>query len=219
MYHYEYVARKEAKPYRDEFLGIIHETQDVLRDYFTFKYRFIGSSARNMITYDSETTKGFDFDVDLYVNDPEQNRSPEDIKKLLMIAINQVALKRGYSYCENSTRVITLKKIVCDPFPRVDYSCDFAVMRDYTDNRGKKHRQYIHFQKNQNRYFWNEQTKGYDLEEKEEWIKNQKLWNEMLDLYLWKKNNNVGLKKKSRSLYAETINEIYKKNFHNQERK
>lgn len=209
MYHYEYVTRKEANPYRDEFVDVIHEVQDVLRDNFTFNYRFIGSSSRNMITYDSKTNRGFDFDVNLYVNDPEQNWSPKEIKLLLMRSIDLAARKRGFYPCENSTRVITLKKISFDPFARIEYSCDFAIMRDCIDNKGRKHQQYIHFQKSQNRFLWNEQQKGYDLEAKEEWIKKQNLWDEVLELYLWKKNNNVGLKKKSRSLYAETINEIY----------
>ena len=59
MYHYEYVTRNEAKPYRDEFENIIHEVQDLLRDEFTFSYDFIGSSSRNMITFDP-TTKNDD---------------------------------------------------------------------------------------------------------------------------------------------------------------
>lgn len=211
MYHYEYVTRKEAMPYRDEFLEIIHAVQDVLREDFTFKYRFVGSSSRNMITFDPTTNRGFDFDVNLYVNDPEEDYSPETIKSLLMRAIDQVAWMRGFAHCENSTRVITLKKIALSPFPRIECSCDFAIVHDYTDKRNKKHQQYIHFQKSHNRYLWNEQQKGYDLEVKEKWIKKQGLWNEVLKLYLWKKNNNIGLKKKSRSLYAETINEIHKK--------
>lgn len=35
MYHYEYVSRREAKPYKDEFIDIIHEIQNLLRDKFT----------------------------------------------------------------------------------------------------------------------------------------------------------------------------------------
>ena len=48
MYHYEYVSRKEAAPYREEFLDIIHEVQNLLRDKFTFSYDFIGSRARKL---------------------------------------------------------------------------------------------------------------------------------------------------------------------------
>lgn len=65
--------KKEAAPYRDEFLDIIHEVQNLLRDRFTFSYDFIGSSARNMITCDYKTNKGFDFDMNLHINDDDES--------------------------------------------------------------------------------------------------------------------------------------------------
>ena len=78
MYHYEYVSKRDAKPYRDEFLDIIHEIQNLLRDKFTFSYKFVGSSSRNMITCDFMTNKGFDFDVDFYINDDEEIEIKEE---------------------------------------------------------------------------------------------------------------------------------------------
>ena len=147
MYHYEYVSKKAAEPYRNEFLDIIHETQDLLRDKFTFRYDFIGSSSRNMITFDPRTNMGFDFDVNLEVNDDDNNYDAETLKKLIMSAINRVARPRGFSDCEDSTRVITLKKK--NRFlSSVEYSCDFAIVNNYADCKGRKHQQYIHFQKN-----------------------------------------------------------------------
>ncbi len=208
MYHYEYVSRNAAKPYREEFETIIYEVQDLLRDEFTFQYDFIGSSSRNMITCDFTTNIGFDFDVNLHI-DGADDYSPEDLKKVIMRMIDRVAVPRGYANCEDSTRVITLK--MKNQFrSRIEYSCDFAIVNDYEDDKGRKHQEYIHFQKNQRRYYWNEQPKGYDLELKVDWIKKQpgNLWDDVLDLYLDKKNNNTNPDKKSRALYAETINEI-----------
>lgn len=46
---------------------------------------------------------------------------------------------------------------------------------------------------------------------KEDWLKKHGYWDEVLDRYPYKKNNNEGLVKKSRALYAEAINEIYMK--------
>ncbi|MBR4708265.1 MAG: hypothetical protein IKP29_09440, partial [Pseudobutyrivibrio sp.] len=66
--------------------------------------------------------------------------------------------------------------------------------------------------KNQNNYVWAEQPKGYNLDKKVKWIKDNKLWDEVLDLYLYKKNYNDNPNKKSRALYAETINEICQQN-------
>ncbi len=210
MYHYEYVTKSDAAPYREEFLGIVHEVQDMLRDKFTFSYDFIGSSARNMITCDYSTNKGFDFDLNLRVNDDEKVFSAKEIKIMIMNAINQVAVRKGFSPCEDSTRVITLKKRASFS-NRIEYSCDFAIVYDYTDKHGK-HQQYIRYQKSKNNYYWENQPKGYRLEEKVNWIKHNSLWNQVLKRYLEKKNNNQNPVKKSRALYAETINEICQQN-------
>lgn len=211
MYHYEYVSRKEAAPYRDEFLDIIHEVQDILRDKFTFSYDFIGSSARNMITCDYTTNKGFDFDVNLHINDDDEEFSAKEIKHDVMNAINTVARPRGYEFCEDSTRVITLKRLSSSR-NRIEYSCDFALVYDWIDDNGKKHQQYIRFQKEQGNYVWSDQPDGYRLEKKVQWIKHNGLWEDVWDLYLDKKNYNDNPDKKSRALYAETINEIAQKN-------
>ena len=37
-----------------------------------FSFDFIGSSARNMITCDYTTNKGFDFDMNYHINDPDE---------------------------------------------------------------------------------------------------------------------------------------------------
>lgn len=213
MYHYEYVSKREAEPYRNEFLEIIHEVQDLLRDKFTFRYDFIGSSSRNMITYDPTTNKGFDFDINLQVNDDDEEYDAKDLKTLIMTAIDKVARPKGFAPCENKTRVIRLKKLAHYPYDRIEYSCDFAIVYNYEDDDGHRHQQYVHYQKNQDLYRWNEQSKGYNLDEKADWIKHQEgnLWDEVLEVYLDKKNSNNNLNKKSRALYAETINEVSKR--------
>ncbi len=211
MYHYEYVTKKEAAPYKKEFLEIVHEAQNLLREHFTFGIEFIGSSKRNMITCDYRTNKGFDFDINLRVNDDDEEFEAKEIKMLIMGAINQVARPRGFEFCENSTRVITLKKLSSHR-NQIEYSCDLAIVYDWFDNSGQKHQQYIRYQKDQNSYYWAEQPKGYHLAQKEAWIKKHGLWDDVLDIYLDKKNDNDDPDKKSRSLYAETINEVCQKN-------
>ena len=49
------------------------------------------------------------------------------------------------------------------------------------------------------------------LEKKEQFIKQKMAWNDVRRLYIKKKNENTNNSKKSRSLYVETINEIYNK--------
>lgn len=86
---------------------------------------------------------------------------------------------------------------------------DIAIVNNYVDKKGGNHQEYIRYIKTQNTYIWAEQTSPYDFEEKIKVIKKHILWNDVRDLYLDKKNYNTDKNKKSRNLYAETINEIY----------
>lgn len=209
MYHYEYVSRKEAAPYKAELIEFLHKVQDCVRDRFTFDFKFIGSSSRNMITYDPTTNVGFDFDVNITVNDDEEEYSPEEIRTILHNAFSRFMSAYGYNKCEQSTRVISIK--VIDPFrSRIVHSCDFAVVHE-----GRYGQQYIRFNKERNNYSWEYQKQSYrELESRAEALrKDSQLWDEVLDVYLDKKNYNNDLNKHSRSLYAETINECYRRHY------
>lgn len=209
MYHYEYVSRKEAAPYKAELIEFLHKVQDCVRDRFTFDFKFIGSSSRNMITYDPTTNDGFDFDVNITVNDDEEEYSPEEIRTILHNAFSRFMSAYGYNKCEQSTRVISIK--VIDPFrSRIVHSCDFAVVHE-----GRYGQQYIRFNKERNNYSWEYQKQSYkELESRAEALrKDSQLWDEVLDVYLDKKNFNNDLNKHSRSLYAETINECYRRHY------
>ena len=59
MNHFEYVTRKEAAHDRVVIEEIIHEVQKEVGDYFTFSYRIIGSTKRNMITKNEKSNTGF----------------------------------------------------------------------------------------------------------------------------------------------------------------
>lgn len=210
MYNFKYVSKKAAADGKHELIEIINKVQDCVRGDFTFQFYFIGSSSRNMITYDPDSNIGFDFDVNLEVNDYDKKYDPKEIKHILMNAFNRVIIPYGYSYCENSTRVITIKKI--DRLrSRIIQSCDFAIVHNYINNSGTKLQQYIRFNKRQNQYNWEMQSRGYYTEEKADWLSNNGHWQEVRNRYIEKKNYNEIKSKKSSALYAETINEIYMK--------
>lgn len=217
MYNFEYVSKKNAAKVKIELKEIIHKVKDCVSDDFTFRYDFVGSSSRNMITHDPKSNIGFDFDVNLEVNDDKQEYSPGEIKNILINAFNKVIRSHGYDKCENSTRVITIKKIDRRN-SRIIHSCDFAIIHNYTDDSGKKRQQYIRFNKNNNNYTWEMQTSEYDTKKKSDWLKRNDHWSEVRDRYIEKKNCNKIVSKKSRSLYAETINEIYMKYFNYNEK-
>lgn len=213
MHNFEYVPNEEWEPIRKELFEIIHRLQDEVREKFTFQYHFVGSSKRNMITRDCNSNTGFDFDVNIQVNDPDEDYSAEEIRNILHKGLDKVTNPYGYSifgydYTEDSTRVLSIK--VKDRVnSRILHSCDFCIIYECGDGR----QQYIRYNKKQNSYSWEYQPKGfYKLPDKIEWIKKNGLWQQVRDSYIDKKNANTNDKKKSRSIFAETIQQICQQN-------
>lgn len=215
MNHFEYVSKSKYMPVKKELIKIINQVQDELREQFTFDYKFIGSSSRNMITYNPKTNKGYDFDINIEVNDFDEYYSAKELKEILINTFNQVIkLTYPYASCQNNTRVFTIKvyeenpcciNIIALRSPKIEYSCDFAIVNTINDYQ----QEYIRFNKNTHEYSWQMQCKGYLLSKKEAYIKKNKLTNELRKIYLDKKNFNTNPNKKSRALYAEAVNELY----------
>lgn len=202
MHDFRYVQKGEYQPLKNDLIELLHEVQDEVRDDFTFQYHFIGSTKRNMITRDMKSPIGFDFDIDLEINYDEDEYNAFDIRTILRTAITTVSRRYGFTKCEDSTRVITIKKT--NPFFSTrEHSCDFAIVNgDY----------YIHFFKEQQAYGWVQKSNGYKgLEKKADILKKNGYWGEVREVYIDKKNFNENPDKHSRSLYAETINEVYRR--------
>lgn len=213
MHEFEYVPKEEWKPVKDELFEVIHKLQKEVSDRFTFQYRFVGSSKRNMITRDLKSNTGFDFDVNIEVNDPNEDYSAQEIREILRKGLNKVTNPYGYpsfgyDYTEDSTRVLTIK-VKDRTNSRILYSCDFCIIYQCEDDR----QQYIRYNKKQNSYSWEYQPRGYmALPTKIEWIKKHGLWQQVRDTYLDNKNKNTDTNKKSRSIFAETIHQICQQN-------
>ena len=210
MYHFNYVPSKQLSPIKKDLISIMNSVQNFVCHDFTFQFEFVGSIQQEMVTQDIKSNIGFDFDVDIQVND-KGIFSAKEIKNKIRTALDKVAPDFGYSHAEDSTRVLTIK--MKDRInARILHSCDFAVVKCYTDASGRECQKYIRFHKKQKTYAWEEQAKGYYLlSEKSQWMKDHGYWNEMRKLYLEKKNNNNNPHKHSRSIYAETVHEICQK--------
>lgn len=208
MHDFRYVTKKEAQPIKDELYQILYEVQDLVRDKFTFSFTPIGSSSHNMITYDTKSNIGFDFDINIEVNDDNEDFEPKEIRTIIRTAIDRIAPRYGYRPCEDSTRVLTIKKI--NTFSScIIHSCDFAIVYNCTDGR----QQYIRFNKDNNYYSWEYKGKGFvGLNKKIDWLKKKELWGKLQDYYIEKKNTNENPDKHSRSIFAESINEMCQKN-------
>ncbi|MBR2909367.1 MAG: hypothetical protein IKC11_03350 [Clostridia bacterium] len=204
MREFIYVTRKERKQAKLELIALINAVQDEVREYFTFRFDFVGSDPLNMVTRDLKSNVGYDFDVNIEVNDKDQDYSAEEIRKILKNAFDKYNHYFDYDYCEDSSRVLTIK-VKDRENSRIIHSCDFAIVYNLDDGRQR----YIRLNKKTNQYVWEWQPKGYYNQKKKiEEIKKNHLWEVVLDKYLDKKNNNVE-NKKSRSLRAEAINETY----------
>lgn len=204
QHDFQYVPKKQVKELKTELRNLIHEVQDEVQKYFTFQYKVVGSASRDMVTQDLKSNKGFDFDVNFYPNDDEEEFKPKEIRDIFRNALNRIAPKYGYGWCEDSTRVLTIK-VVDLKKSAIVYSCDFAIVFDCDDGR----QQYIRYNKKKNEYSWEYQPQGYQmLDEKIQWLKQQNLWTELKKYYLRKKNFNKDKNKKSRAIFAETIHEM-----------
>ena len=203
MYHFQYVTKKQAAPYREELIEIIKNVQNEVREQFLFQFTFIGSSSRNMITFDPTTNTGFDFDVNLEV---KEKNSPKETRTILLKAFNHVIVHHGYNVCEDSTRVLTIKTV--DYWrSKTLYHCDSAIVYE-----GRTGQQYIRFNKKDQTYTWEFQTKPYErLEKRADYLKDNGYWAEVRKIYLDKKNGNNNPDKRSRSLYAEAVNECFQR--------
>lgn len=207
MHDFIYVTKASAKPVKNELIQIIHEVQDIVRPYFTFQFKIVGSSSMNMITYDRKSNIGFDFDFNLEINDDEEEYSATEIRHIIKDAMDQVAPRYGYNHCEDSTRVLKIKKVNTST-SQIIHSCDFAIVYNCGDGR----QQYIRFNMDHNNYTWEYQGKGFkNLENKIAWLKANGYWGELQDYYIDKKNGNNNPNKHSRSILAESINEMYQK--------
>lgn len=83
MKDFEYVTKKEYLPVKNELIELINLVQDEVRDKFTFRFDFIGSASRNMITRDKKSNIGYDFDVNIRVNDDDNEYSAKEIRRIL----------------------------------------------------------------------------------------------------------------------------------------
>lgn len=214
MYDYRYVSLNEAKPYKEKIRALLYLVQDEVRDDFTFQFIPVGSSSpdRNMITCLRNGNIGFDFDYNIEPNVDEDNCDPTYIRRTILKALRTHFSTFGYTHIEDSTSVITLKAV--DYFrSKVLHSCDIAIVHNYYE-KGIQRQEYIRFNKNHNSYSWVERGKGFYINEKIEWLKKHEFWNELRDYYIYKKDYNTNPDKHSRSLLAESVNEIYRKYTH-----
>lgn len=111
MHDFRYVTKKQAQPIKDELYQILYMVQDLVRDNFTFSFTPIGSSSRNMITYDAKSNIGFDFDINIEVNDDNEDFEPKEIRTIIRTAIDRVALAMDINLARIPLAFLRLKRL------------------------------------------------------------------------------------------------------------
>lgn len=209
MHDFKYVPKSEYQPVKNQLIKLINLVQNEVQNHFTFQFQFIGSSSRNMITRDAKGNTGYDFDANILINN-DNNLPPKKIKNILLNGFNKHKKLFNYNKIEDSKRVITIK-VTDYKNSKILHSCDFAIVNNYT-YKGYDYQKFIFFNKKQNTYEWQEQPFSYYvIQNKIKWLKKQNLWQFVRNYYIYKKNTNTITTKKSRSLFSETINDIYNK--------
>lgn len=203
MHNFTYVSKKEAAPYKKEIIELIKEVQKEVDEYFTFRFDFIGSSSINMITCERNGNIGYDFDVNIEPNDPDENYNADEIHRIIYKAICKHMWKYGYSKSENLTSVIKIKT-VDRKNSRIEHSCDFAIVFHCDDGQ----QQYIRYNKKTNKYIWEYRGNNYNISDKLDWISSNKLKLELRERYRDYKNRNNDPKKRSRTIFAEAVNDL-----------
>ena len=211
---FQYISKydPQVKAAYADLMLLLREVREELKKHYTFQHGLVGSYARNMITYDQKSNVGFDFDVNIYPNDDEQEFTPDQIKLLFKKALDHHVKDHGFDYAEDSTRVLTIK-IKDRKHSRVLFSVDFAFVYNYTYEDGTQRQQYIRHNKKQGVYTWEDQPEGYYmLPEKISWIKEKGLWtSELRPYYLAKKNANTDPDAHSRTIFTIAVHEISQK--------
>ena len=199
---YKYVSKKEIRDIREYCEEITKKIQkSQLKDFFTFSFYLIGSGKTNLITIDGDNgTYDLDYNLILQKDKADLFSKPQKIKELFSKEFDKERNNFNIKKIENSSSVITLK------FKDKKANVDIAILRKNNNGNYSK----IIYDKNKNRYIWNEIKCSKNYQDNINLIRQQMCWNEVRDRYLFKKNSYLRQNKNisSFSILLETINEV-----------
>ncbi len=209
---YEIVNKKEYGPIRKKIEEFILNIQKILKTKYTFNFVLIGSGKHRLITRKKDGNQGFDFDYNFELQKIKtKNNEPERIRTDFYNVIQSEAKKNNYKV-DDRKKVITIKH-VDQTNSKIVYSCDFAIIQNYSDDNNDEFQRII--VKNENSknkpYVWGIKPIRNDYPQKLKALKDiNKQWGKLLENeYLKLKNNNKDEDKRSYQLYIEAINNLY----------
>ncbi len=204
---YRFANQNDVKELEQWCMGILHRVQDEVRDYFTFDIRLIGSGDKRLVTQNSDESFDLDYNIILQKDKKGLLDNPRQIKELFVKRFKVILEENvsGYNYVSDSTSVITAKLIRNN---KIEFSFDVAIMVEGDD--GYFYR-LIH-DKGTNRYIWNQVKQSANYFERFKAVKENGYWMAFKRRYLELKNIYLSKqdRRKSFSIFLETLNEFYK---------
>lgn len=209
---FEYVPKSEYQPFKLEVDEILKSIQRDLKEngILTFQFNLIGSAKRKLITRVENGNQGFDLDYNIVIQRIFNNRYKNaKLLKQKFIDLFNKYFDDSYDYSEDSTSVITIKKLNAQR-NKIICSVDIAIVSYYEDEEGMERQKYIRFDKNSGNYSWALRNVATNHRHVEDLIKEKNLWEDVKVLYL--NNKNKEPKKESRIVYYQTLETIYRRN-------
>ncbi|MCI8364196.1 MAG: hypothetical protein HFG34_04515 [Eubacterium sp.] len=203
MADYRYVHKKEVGMRKQKVIKLIQMLKNELRGTLKFNFYFVGSASRNMVTRDYNSNKGYDFDINIEIDETCWDMPPKKVKEIFRRGLDKFVKCFQYDNSEDSKRVATIK-VKDFKHSKILHSVDFCIVRKDIDG----YREYIYYDKKNNRYLWEPQSEEDDLEDKAEWLKSSDVNEWQYVRYKYKEYKNKFPNDKSRSVYARTINDV-----------
>lgn len=210
---YQFATKKDVKVANKWCISVLKDVQNLVRDWFTFDFRLIGSGGKHLVTYNEGQPFDLDYNIIIQKDKQSLHGKPEKIKKIFIDAFETVFSETityfnvdEYFKINNSTSVITLKYISSG---MLEFSFDVAIMQENENGYLEK----IIFDKKNNVFIWNKVKQSDNLYDKAVQVKQNYDWNKVRNRYLELKNKSLSNQDdtKSFSIFVQVINEFYNK--------
>ena len=187
MYHY-YEDKEFLRKMRAESGGIMRELCHTLKEDFDIGATpfLVGSGAKNLVTQNAN--QSVDLDYNLEIVRCEDFDDCRYLKECVRKSFDKVLRAHGWLSCQDSTAVLTAKRLSWSLNARNQYAIDVCIVKQDEDGR---YRRLIHKKTGftcYDEYYWNIAPHSRKLKEKEEYIRKHGKWELVRDQYLRLKN-------------------------------
>ena len=170
----------------------------------------VGSGSRNLETQNEFEPVDLDYNISIIrswnINDCQ------GIKEYIRKKFNVILNRNGWGDCQDSTSALTTEYRNFTSGNKTRFSIDLGIVVE--DSNGSWWR-LIHQKTGNTRndvWIWNEGRNSYNLNKKDDWLKNHNYWNEVREGCLTKKNMYLTRNEYNHPsfiCYIEAVNEVY----------